>query len=156
MELSKILSISGKSGLFKMIAQTKNGVIIESLIDKKKTQAFAHNKISSLEEIYIFTDDEELPLKSILKIMFEKHSGGPSIDNKSDNNSLKKYFKEIIPNYDEDRFYVSHMKKIIVWYNLLQKNNILEFPPEEEEKKEEEKTQNKEKIKDESPNKDEK
>lgn len=154
MDLSKILSISSKSGLFKMIARTKNGVIIESLIDKKKTQAFSHNKISSLEEIYIFTDNEELPLKDVLKIMYEKHSGGPSIDNKSDNNTLKNYFKEIIPNYDEDRFYVSHMKKIILWYNLLQKNNILEFPPEEEKK--EDSGQDSKKPEEESQNKDEK
>lgn len=138
MDLKEILSISGKPGLHKLVKQTNNGVIVESLEDQKRFPAFAHQNISSLEEISIFTDTEDLPLKDVLKAMYEKHEGGSSISPKSPSGELKGYFAEVVPDYDEDRVYVSHIKKIIQWYNLLQKNEMLEFDDESEESAEQE------------------
>lgn len=127
MDLSKILTITGKPGLYKQIAQAKNGVVVESITDQKRFQAFGNEKISSLEEISVFTTGEDKPLKDIFKIIFEKQNGQPSIDVKSSNDVLKKYFEEIVPDYDKDRVYVSHIRKIISWYNLLQQENLLNF-----------------------------
>ena len=137
MDLKEILSISGKPGLYKLVKQAGNGVIVESLEDNKRFPAFAHQKISSLEEISIFTDTEDMPLKDVFKKMYEKHDGGPSISPKSSSAELKSYFAEIVPEYDEDRVYTSHVKKIIQWYNILQKNDLLEFEEEDNEQQEE-------------------
>ena len=131
MDLTKILAISGKPGLYNMVAQTKSGVIVESLLDKKRFPAFSHDRISSLAEISIFTTDEDLPLKDVLKKVFEKYSGGSAISNKSSNNELKAFMEEILPNYDKDRVYVSDIKKLVFWYNLLQENGLLDFSEEE-------------------------
>jgi len=135
MDLKEILSIAGKPGLYKLVKQTGNGVIVESLEDGKRFPAFAHQRISSLEEISIFTDTEDMPLKDVFKKMYEKHNGGPSISPKSSSNELEAYFAEIIPEYDEERVYASHIKKVIQWYNILQKNDMLEFDEEEQEEK---------------------
>lgn len=132
-DLSKILSITGKPGLFKMVAQAKNGVIVESLIDGKRFQAFTHDKVSSLEEISVFTDADDKPLREILKTIREKTEGGKAPDPKSDNQKLKDFFETIMPDYDRDRVYVSHMKKIYAWYNLLQEKDMLEFTEKSEE-----------------------
>lgn len=148
MNLKEILSISGKPGLYKLVKQAGNGVIVESLEDGKRFPAFGHQKISSLEEISIYTDTEDLPLKDVFKKMYEKHEGGPSISPKSSSSELKTYFAEIIPEYDEERVYASHIKKIIQWYNILQKNDLLEFE-EEEEQSEEQTDQNEEQEKEE-------
>lgn len=142
MDFSEILAISGKPGLFKMVAKTKNGVVVESLIDERRIPAFAHEKISSLEEISIFTEDEDLSLKEVFKLIHDKQDGEKAIDHKSDNKTLKSYFEEIIPNYDKDRVYVSDIKKVIYWYNLLVEKDILDYS-EIEEKKEEEKDESK-------------
>jgi hypothetical protein len=131
MDLTKILAIAGKPGLYNMIAQTKSGVIVESLIDKKRFPAFSHDRISSLAEISIFTTDEDLPLKDILKKVFEKYDGGPAISNKATNNELKAFMEEILPTYDKERVYVSDIKKLVVWYNLLQEHGMLDFTEEE-------------------------
>lgn len=133
MDLKEILSISGKPGLYKLVKQTGNGVIVESLEDGKRFPAFTHQRISSLEEISIFTDTEDMPLKDVFKKMYEKHEGGPSISPKSSSNELEAYFAEIVPEYDEERVYSSHIKKIIQWYNILEKNDMLEFDEEEQE-----------------------
>jgi hypothetical protein len=134
MDLSKILSISGKHGLFKVVSQLKNAVLVESLIDQKRFPAFAHEKISSLEEISVFTTGEDLQLKTVLKTLFEKQEGKPAIDSKSDDKSLKSFFLQIVPEYDPERVYVSDIKKIISWYNLLVENNLLDFTEEVKEK----------------------
>lgn len=133
MDLSKILSISGKPGLFKMIAKTKNGLIIESLINGKRISAFSHEKISSLEEISIFTETEDLSLKEVFKMIFEKTEGKEAIDIKSSNNQLKEFFEESVPEYDKDRVYVSDIKKVLKWYNVLLEKKLLDFSEEEEE-----------------------
>jgi len=139
MDLSKILSISGKSGLFQVVSQLKNAVLVESLLDKKRFPAFAHEKISSLEEIAVFTATEDKPLKEILKAIFDKLEGKPALDPKSDNKLLQAFFLEIVPDYDSERVYISDIRKIITWYNLLLEHQLLDFTEKEEEKKEEEK-----------------
>jgi len=126
-DLSKILSIAGKPGLYKMVAQAKTGVIVESLIDGKRFQAFTHDKVSSLEEISVFTDTDDKPLREILQAIREKTNGGMAPDPKSDNQTLISFFETVMPDYDKDRVYVSHMKKICAWYNLLLEKNMLDF-----------------------------
>jgi len=135
MDLKEILSVSGKPGLFKTIAQTKTGVIIESLTDGKRLQAFASDKISSLGEISIFTKDEDLPLREVFRLIQEKNSDQPAPDAKTDDKALKAFFESILPDYDRERVYVSHMRKLVQWYNLLIANGITDFsvPAEEAE-----------------------
>jgi hypothetical protein len=134
MDLSKLLSVSGKNGLFKMIAQSKNAVIVESLIDKKRFPAYASDKISILEDINIYTNEKEILLKEVFQKIYDKESGGLSINHKSDNETLKKYFEQVLPNYDRDRVFVSDIKKLINWYNILQKLDMIK-PDKKEEKK---------------------
>jgi hypothetical protein len=135
MDLKDIMSISGKGGLFRSIAQTKNGLIIESLVDKKRFPVYASDKVSSLEDIRIFTKDKDVPLKDVIEMIFKKESGGHCIDPKSDDAKLKKYFEEVLPDYDKERVYTSDIRKLFSWYNLLQSLGLLKL--EEEEKKEE-------------------
>jgi len=132
MDLKEIMAIAGKPGLYKMVAQAKNGIIVESIIDQKRIQAFTQDKISSLEEISIFTETEDKPLKTVLKGFFEKLEGKPTPDFKSDNNKLKAFFGEMLPDYDKEKVYVSHMQKIVTWYNLLVEHNLLNFDEKEE------------------------
>lgn len=130
MDLSKILSISGKPGLYLILSQTKTGALVESLIDKKRFPVFINEKINTLSDISIFTTDEDVLLKDVLHAIYKKENGGPCIDSKSDPKELKAYMLEILPNFDQDRVYVSDMKKLFSWYNLLQKENILDFSEE--------------------------
>ncbi len=131
MELSKILAISGKPGLYKMLSQTKAGFVVESLADGKRFPVFAHERVSSLEEISIFTTgDEDLPLKDAFRKIFEKLEGKPGPDPAADNPALKTFFLEAIPGYDPERVYVSDMKKTLTWYNLLLEKGMLEFSEE--------------------------
>ncbi|NNE33113.1 MAG: DUF5606 domain-containing protein [Winogradskyella sp.] len=126
MSLDKILSISGKPGLFKIVTQTRTGAVVESLIDKKRITVGAHSNISVLSEIAIYTLTEEVPLRDVLKKVKEKENGEQtSISHKESKIKLEEYFFDILPDYDEDRVYASDIKKIIQWYNLLQKNNLL-------------------------------
>ncbi len=134
--LKDILSISGYGGLYRYISQGRSGIIVESLEDKNRMNASATAKISALEDIAIFTDTEDLPLKDIFKKISEKENGGLAIAHKSSANELKNYFAEVLPDYDRDRVYVSDIKKVINWYNILHKFEMLNF--EEEEVKEEE------------------
>ncbi len=123
--LKGILAISGHSGLFKMVSNTKNAIIVESLVDKKRMPAYASFKISALEDIAIFTDEGDVPLKDVFKNIKAKENGEKAISHKASSNELKSYMSEILPNYDEDRVYVSDMKKIFQWYNLLQEQDML-------------------------------
>ena len=134
MNLSKILTISGKSGLFKVLAQSKNAVIVESIIDKKRFPVYTSTKVVALDEISVFTTDEDKPLKEILLKIFEKENAKSTPDLKSDAKALLKYFEEVLPEFDKERVYVSDIKKIISWYNLLVAQNLIDL---EEEKKEE-------------------
>lgn len=125
MVLKDIISISGEPGLFKFIAQGKNAIIVEHLETKKRSSAFASAKVSSLEEISVFTEKEDMPLGKVFDQIFEKQNGGPAIDFKSDPEKLKEWFKEVLPEYDKDKVYTSDIKKIVHWYNILQGLNML-------------------------------
>lgn len=126
MSLEGIVSISSYGGLFKVISSTKNGIIVESLEDKKRIQAFAHFKISALSEISIYTNTDNAPLSDVLNNIYEKEKKGKtSIDPKADPKELKNYFKSVLPEYDEERVYVSDIKKVITWYNTLHTHNML-------------------------------
>ena len=127
MTLDKILSISGKPGLFKIVTQTRSGLVAESLIDGKKTSVNVHSNVSVLSEIAIYTLTEEVPLRDVLKKIKDKENGGPtSISHKDSKHQLEEYFFEVLPDYDEDRVYASDIKKIVQWYNLLQQHDMLD------------------------------
>ena len=132
MDLKEILSIAGRPGLYKTITQAKNGVIVESLSEGKRFTAFSHERISSLEEISIFTEEEDMPLVDVFKMMFEKLEGKQAIDPKSGKEELNKFFDEMVPEYNKERVYTSDIKKVIAWYNVLVEKGMLEFPEEEE------------------------
>ena len=125
MNLKDILSISGEHGLFKFIAQGRNAIIVEHLETKKRKTAFGSAKVSSLEDISIFTEKEDLPLNKVFDLIFDKENGGPAIDAKSESNELKEYFEKIVPEYDKERVYLSDMKKVIIWYNTLHTLGLL-------------------------------
>jgi hypothetical protein len=126
--LKRILSVSGKPGLFKLISQGKNMTIVESLVDKKRMPALAHDRVVSLGDISIYTENEELPLGDVLtKIKEKEESQKSSIDPKADGNILRNYFAEIVPDFDKERVHTSDIKKIIIWYNLLIENEITDF-----------------------------
>ena len=126
MSLDKILSISGKPGLYEIVTQTRTGAVVQSLIDKKRITVGAHSNISILSEIAIYTLTEEVPLREVLKKIKDKENGGPtSISHKDGKLVLEEYFFDVLPDYDEDRVYASDIKKVIQWYNLLHKSNLL-------------------------------
>jgi hypothetical protein len=126
MSLDKILSISGKPGLFKVITQTRGGFVAESLIDKKRVTVNVNSNVSVLSEIAIYTLTEELPLRDVFKKIKDKENGKPtSISHKDSKDVLEEYFFEVLPDYDEDRVYASDIKKVVQWYNLLQAQNLL-------------------------------
>ena len=135
MDLTKIMTISGKGGLFKLVAQTKTGAIVESLVDMKRFPVFTHEKMSTLEEISVYTVDQDLPLKDVMKKIFEKEGGQPCIDSKADGATLRRYFEEIVPDFDQERVYTSDIKKILAWYNLLQSRDLLASDEEVEAEK---------------------
>jgi hypothetical protein len=127
MSLDKILSISGKPGLYKIITQTRSGFVAESMLDHKRITVNMHSNVSVLSEIAIYTLKEEVPLRDVLKKVKEKEEGKPtSISHKDSKDVLEEYFFGILPDYDEDKVYPSDIKKIIQWYNILQKNNLLD------------------------------
>jgi hypothetical protein len=138
MDLSQILSIAGKPGLFKLVTRSKNGLIVESLIDGKRINAFMNEKISSLEEISIFTSNEDMALKEVLRNMFTQTNGQKTIDHKSDDKTVKAFFGQAVPDYDQERVYVSHMRKIIGWYNSLIDKGLIDFIDEKKEGESEE------------------
>ncbi|MFW5644967.1 MAG: DUF5606 domain-containing protein [Bacteroidota bacterium] len=135
MKLKDILAIGGKPGLYKFIAQSKNGIIVESLTDKKRIPAYASDKVSTLEDIAIFTEEDEVPLGNVFNKIYEKEEGGKTLSPKSSADEMKNYFEEILPDYDRERVYVSDIKKVLSWYNQLHDLNMLEPEDEEEEKK---------------------
>jgi len=140
MILKDILAISGEPGLFKFIAQGKNAIIVEHLETKKRSSAFGSAKVSSLEDISVFTNKEDLPLGKVFDLIHEKENGGPTIDSKTDTGKLKVWFEGILPEYSKDKVYTSDIKKVAQWYNILHKLNLL--IKEEPEKATEEKPVN--------------
>ena len=141
--LKKILSVSGKPGLYKLVSTSKTITLVESLIDEKRLPIYPNEKIVSLGEIAIYTSDDEVPLKDVFAKMKEKENGEKiSDDKKSGNKELFSYFESILPNYDKEKVYASDVKKIINWYNLLIDNKIdfetVEVSEEDNEEKPEE------------------
>ena len=137
MSLEKIIAVTGKPGLYEIIAQSKGGIIVESLIDKKRFPINAMHNVSVLENIAIYTYEDEMPLKLIFKTMFEKEEGKECISHKESNKVLTAYFLEILPNYDDERVYPSNIKKVLNWYNMLV-NYKFDFSTIEEDTDEEE------------------
>jgi len=141
--LKDIMAISGQGGLFKFISQARNGIIVESLETGKRMQAFSTMKVNSLKDIAVFTKQEEILLEEVFKKISDKESSGASIDPKSSPEELKSYFLKILPDFDQERVYISDIKKMINWYNILQKHDLLKFEKEEDKtkKKEQDKTE---------------
>ncbi len=119
MTLEKLIVVSGKPGIFKISSQTKSGLLVESLIDNKRFPIHNIHNVSSLNDIAIYTDEDEVPLKTIFKTIHAKEVGKKTISHKEDKKMLTTFFSEILPNYDTERVYPSNIKKIIQWYNLL-------------------------------------
>lgn len=133
MALKDILAISGHSGLFKFISQGRQGIIVESLADGKRTNVPTTAKVSGLADIAIYAETGEVPLREVLFKVKNICNAGPAIDPKSDNNKLKDFFASVLPDYDRERVYVSDIKKVVLWYNQIQALNMLEMLEEEEE-----------------------
>lgn len=133
--LKTILSISGKPGLYKLVSQGKNMLIVESLsADKKRFPAYSHEKIISLGDIAMYTDEEEVPLKDVLTSIKEKENGAAaSLEvKKASQDELRNYLGEVLPNFDRERVYANDIKKLISWYNILIANGITDFQDQEE------------------------
>ena len=125
MKLDKILAIAGKPGLFELKLQTRSGFVAESLLDGKKITVGMRSNVSLLSEISMYTYTEEKPLVEIMRAIAVKENEGAAISHKEDNAKLVAYFKEILPDYDEDRVYASDIKKLLNWYNILQAKGMV-------------------------------
>ena len=121
MEFNKIISVSGKPGLFQVISQSKNAVIAESLVEKKRLAINTTQNVSLLENIAIYTYEEDMPLLDVFTSIFKKTEGKEALSHKESSNKLTAFFTEVIPNYDDERVYASNIKKVIQWYKILTK-----------------------------------
>ena len=136
-DLQRILSVSGEQGLFEYVSQAKSGVVAEALATKKRTVFGMTAKVTALSDIAIYTDEEELPLREVFLKMKDTLGEDKAPDAKSDSKVLVSFFEKALPTYDRDRFYVSHMKKVVQWYNILKEHASLDFvAPETEEENE--------------------
>lgn len=131
-DLRRVLSISGQQGLYLYVSQAHQGAIVEALVTKKRTCCPMSARMTSLSDIAIYTDEEEVKLQEVFEKMhaFLGENDAPSA--KSNPEALKGLFEEVLPTYDRDRFYVSHMKKVVEWYNILKNNASLDFESLEE------------------------
>ena len=125
MSVEKVLAISGKPGLYELKIQTRSGFIAESLIDGKRLTVGLRSNVSLLSEISIYTETGELKLFEVFAKIATKENNGPALDHKATNNDLMAYFGEVIPDFDRDRVYVSDIKKVLNWYNILQQANYI-------------------------------
>jgi hypothetical protein len=125
MDLSGIISVTGMSGLYKVISQTKSGLIVESLVDGKRLPVYSTSKLSSLDDISIYGQGDDIPLKNILRSIRDSKSGTSVPASKDSNDAIKAAFAEFVPEFDEDRVYASDMKKVFVWYSLLNEKGLL-------------------------------
>ena len=141
MKIDKIIAISGKPGLYEIINQTKGGIIVESLQDKKRFPINSIHNVSTLSDIAIYTDEEEKPLKELFLDIYKKEDGKKSIDHKAGKEELISYFSEVLPNYDDERVYPSNIKKVIQWYNSLLDSDF-DFKSLEEKEDEDEEVDN--------------
>ena len=131
MDLSKILSVTGKAGLFKLLSHNKTSFIVESLTDGKRFPVFPNDGVATLDNISIFTEDGDVPLQDVLVAMYKKENGAQCAVNVNDSKALKAYMEEVLPNYDRERVYVSNMKKIVLWYNQLVEKQLIDDKVEE-------------------------
>lgn len=125
MSVEKILAISGKPGLYELKVQTRTGFVAESLIDGKKITVGLRSNVSLLSEISVYTYDGEVRLAEVLRAIAEKEDNGPALSHKEDNAKLESYFREVLPEFDEDRVYASDIKKILNWYSMLQAKGLV-------------------------------
>ena len=146
MNLESIISITGKPGLFKVISQIKNGLIVESILDGKRMPVHASDKVSALVDISIYTNDSDIPLSDIYDKIHKKTGGKAAVDHKANPEELRSYLKEIVEDFDQDRVYNSDLKKLFQWFNLLAENGLLK-PDEKEDKDEGAKKTAKPKVK---------
>lgn len=131
--LKEILSLTGKPGLFKLVSQGKNMLIVESLVDGKRIPAYTKDKVVSLGDIAIFTETAEVPLAEVLEAVKVKENGAvASIDTKADNDKLRAYMAQILPDFDRERVYPSDIRKLISWYNILVGVSMTDFSVKEE------------------------
>lgn len=137
-DLARILTVTGQRGLYLFIAQARNGAIAESLADKKRTVFTTNARISTLEDIAIYTNEEELKLSEVFTKLSETLGGKEAPGSKAPEAELKALFEKAVPNYDADRFYVSHMRKVVDWYNQLLNYASLDFMTDEDRKAEHE------------------
>lgn len=132
--LNNILSISGKPGLFKLVSRGKNMLIVESLSNGKRVPAYSHDKVISLADIAMFTVDGETPLAEVMNSVKEKENGlVASISLKSTADDFRKWFADVLPDFDRDRVYPSDIKKLITWYNILTEAGMNDFLAKDEE-----------------------
>jgi hypothetical protein len=126
--LKDILAVSGQSGLCKMVSNTKNGIIVENIETGKRMPTYATSKVSALEDIAIYTvEGDDKPLGEVMQSIRDKENGGEAISHKESKENLVKYFEEIMPEYDVDRVYISDIKKVFQWYNILQRKGMLDL-----------------------------
>ncbi len=126
MDLSKILAINGKNGLYELVSQSKNSFIVENVEDKKRLPAFQNDGISALDSIAIYTEDEEIALEKVFQNIF-KFAEEKAIELPTNSNELKTLFEQVLPNYDKERVYVSNIKKVFAWYNILVKHGYIDL-----------------------------
>ena len=135
MNLERIIANTGKPGLFKIVSQGKNTVIIESLVDKKRMPITARYQVNTLEDIGIYTYEDTKPLSEIFDAIAKKENKKQCISHKSSKEELVAYFKEILPEFDEDRVYISDIKKVIQWYNNMETAGLIKLPKSEKKTK---------------------
>lgn len=137
MEIKDILAISGQPGLFKFVAQSRNGVIVESLLDGRRFNAPATARVSALSEISMYTEGDDIALSEVFTKMFEYTGGKEGISHKESNDRLKEFFGAVLPEYDKERVHASDIKKAISWFNILVGAGMTDFTVKEEEVTEE-------------------
>lgn len=129
--IKKILSISGRPGLFKLVSRGKNMLIVESLLNGKRIPAYAHDKVVSLGDISIYTEDEDVPLANVFEAIKEKYDGQPVDVKKLDDADVRAKFAEVLPDFDQDRVYTNDIRKVFAWYNQLIAAGVTEFKDNE-------------------------
>lgn len=137
MNLNEIISITGRPGLFKVVAQGKNSVIVESIVDKKRIAAHASDRISAIGDISIYTSDEDVKLIDVFEKFNDKYEGKAGPSHKEELSALEGILGEILPNYDRERVYKSDVRKIFQWYNILTNAGIPIVEKKEKEDKKE-------------------
>jgi chemotaxis protein histidine kinase CheA len=126
-ELEKIVSVSGKPGIYQLVSGGKQATIVESLVDGKRIPVYPTQKVSTLSDISMFTLEDDMPLRDILLNAKDVFKGGPAPDHKSDSKVIRDAMKKILPNYDDERVYDSDIRKLLQWYNILQSKDMLDI-----------------------------